>query len=460
MEVLPLVESSYSTLLLLARRRNPVSLDTVTEAAHGINDQLPPANPNCEAVVVIPVYKELRDGRILTTLEDLGRQTVGSERFEVILVVNNPVQGDKTYSSMGEIDNRLLLMRLAFEKKGGRLGNVHAIDCTNGELPAKHIGLARGLGAEVAQLRLKQTRKGDQGIVVQLDADVAVDPDFMDLLITNYSQHPDAESAEIRRLPLPMDYISDDLYFGYARYCMGDILSRLKGAGIIGASGPTISFKSYLQQIGAIREYMDAPSNEDYLLGLALSQNSRFYYFSEPVVYPGDRIRPEGYDANMRSVFIKDHLPSGLVRAAFAALREQGYEVSQLSIPEDQYSLMSIDELSEAVLERMESAGLVQEYQHFLQREWELIRSRMDWDKINPDLIKKGVLMFTLGRMLVGRENALSPREKPVETKEAHGLYLGPQEDQSLPLLSKIKEEYQIRKENFFIKNTLFPIKI
>lgn len=72
-----------------------VKLDSVVSQAVDIDARLPQIDPHCEAIAVIPVYREFYGpGRIVGLLEELQAQNIGSRRLEIILVVNNPPTWD------------------------------------------------------------------------------------------------------------------------------------------------------------------------------------------------------------------------------------------------------------------------------------------------------------------------------------------------------------------------------
>lgn len=328
-----------------------------------ILDQLQPVDPDCKIAIVIPVYKEFLHGRIALLLDELSKQTIKSNAFETILVVNNPALNTTPAKQAGFRDNQALIGFLKMQHAMGLLNNVRAVDCTSGELPERHIGLVRGLGNEVACSRMAQTKIGSSGIIVQMDADASIDPDFLDKLERIYNQTPSVQSAAIARSPLPVDYTSDDYYLQLARQFLKLVTSLKEGRNPRSFNGSTLSFRAYLHQKPEIRRYLNYPMNEDYALGEDLLSHSRFVYAPEPRIFTADRKRPEGFDA--------------ILRAA--------YNIT-----------------SEPVSPTLEDDMLP-----FLDREAILAKSRLDWDKVDQSLVQAGILLFCRGRADIGPSQVL-----------------------------------------------------
>ena len=335
----------------------------IAKAALLANNALDKTGPMCGLAVVIPVYKEFRFGRIAILLEELDCQTVGRSRFETILVINNPGFRGNEADQKGFKDNLDLMEHIKKQKVQGRLDNVQVINCTGGELPARHIGLARGLGNEVAQLRLSQTETGTNGLIVQMDADASLDPDFLWRLNNIYEANPSAESAGIPRSPLPVDYTSDDLYAQLALQFLRTVIYLMNGRSPKAFNGSTLSFKAYLHQWPEMRSYMGYSLNEDYKLGENLYQGSRFIYTPEPRVFVADRRRLEGFDANLRCGMVSIQPP--------------------------------------------EPVGIQENMELYLAREEELARSRLDWSRVNQSLVRSGMLLFCQGRTAIGPSQVL-----------------------------------------------------
>lgn len=330
----------------------------IPQAAELMNTQLSQINPDCRFVVVVPVYKEFKFGRITKLLTELDDQTIGRDQFETILVVNNPGFRKEPADEEGFADNLELIDFVELQKLGGRFGNVQVINCTNGELPARHLGLIRGLGNETARIRLAQTSKGENGVIVQMDADASLDTDFLWRLDTVFQSTPSAQSVGIPRSPLPVDYPSDDLYLHLARQFLRTVTCLREGISPGSFNGSTLSFKAYLHQRDEIRTYMGYSMNEDYKLGEDLYKYSRFIYTPEPRIFVADRRRLEGFDANLRCCIAG--------------------QVSHLSV-----------QMQDGMKE-------------YFQREEDLARSRLNWDIVNESLVRMGILLFCQGRMAMG----------------------------------------------------------
>lgn len=335
----------------------------IANAAPQILDRLRPVNPDCKIAIVIPVYKEFLHGRIALLLDELSKQTVKTGAFETILVVNNPALNTTPAKQEGFEDNKALIEFLRKQHSLGLFTNVQAVDCTNGELPERHIGLIRGLGNEVACSRMAQTKAGRNGIIVQMDADASVDPDFLEKLEGIYEEVPSTESVSLPISPLPVDYTSDDQYLEYAKQFLRIVTHLREGKNPRVFHGPTLSFKAYLHQKPEIRLYMGYQMNEDYNLGENLYKYSRFIYAPEPRVFVGDRRRAEGFDAMLRAAY---NITSDPVRPV----------LQDDMIP-------------------------------YLEREETLARSRLDWGKVDQSLVQTGILLFCRGRADIGSSQAL-----------------------------------------------------
>lgn len=378
-----------------------ISKSSVAERAKEINGRLPQVSPQCEAIAVVPVYREFVGGRIMNLLEDLQAQNVGSRRFETVLVVNNPLPSDVS-GLAGLVDNLKFLIHIDEQKKAGNFPNVHVLDCSSGEIPKRHMGLVRGLGQLVAEERLDQTETGDKGIIVQLDADVSVDPDFVAKLLEAY-QDPWVHSAMIGRIPLPMDYRSDDYYLTYATKFAEAVLSNLQGEANFLGDGPTLSLRASRHKEYGVRRYIDRHISEDFELGEALSESGRLYLLAEPRVYKGDRIRPDGFDSIMRDAWVKIgptwKTAEALIRHVFKGL----------PVTEGQFKSMPQSEFWQLVAAKLtendpENATKLQAY---LAREEELGRRAMDWDNLNPQLRDQALHLYAFSRLAMGERQML-----------------------------------------------------
>lgn len=312
----------------------------------------------------------------------------------------------------GLLDNLRFLKYIDEQKKAGYFPNVYVIDCTDGEIPKRHMGLVRGLGQLVAENRLDQTQKGEGGVIIQLDADVSVTPDFVITLLEAY-QRPSVHSAMIGRIPLPIDFPSDDYYLNYAIKFAQAVVSGLVAQTMLHVKfqgdGPTLSFRAFLHKEDEIRGYMEHSISEDFALGDLLLQAGQMYLLAEPRVYKGDRVRPDGFDSAIRehwppSAVISFQTPEVLIRSTFKGLPFSKEQFQ--SMPPNEFWQMAVVKLGQQDPETMSKL------RWYLVREEELARRRMDWDRLNPSLRNPALHIYAFSRLAMGESQMLPLRPK------------------------------------------------
>jgi hypothetical protein len=422
----------------IVKPTGPIDKGSVVNRARELNNRLPRVSPKCEAIAVVPVFREFEGGRIMNLLEELQAQYVGSRRFETILVVNNPPSSDIS-GLKGLVDNLKFLAHINEQKQAGNFPDVKVLDCSRGEVPKRHMGLVRGLGQLVAEERLDQTETGDKGIIVQLDADVSVDPNFVAKLLKAY-QDPLVHAAMIGRIPLPMDFLSDDYYITYANRFAEAVESHLTGHVVYSSDGPTLSLRAFRHKDAGVRRYMDKQVNEDFELGDALSENGRFYLLAEPRVYKGDRIRPDGFDSISREAWVK----MGLLWNTAEVLLN--YAFINLPVTEGEFKFIPQSEFwqkvkTKLVAENPEGAARLQAY---LDHEEVLGRRALDWDNLDPQLRDQALHLYAFSRLAMGDRQMLSLPHATRKADSYTSLIYNPLENHSL---SKI---YQPLKEQPF----------
>lgn len=378
-----------------------INLNSVFGQAKVTSGKLTPVSSGCEAIAVVPVYREFEGGRIVALLEELEAQNIGSNRFEVILVVNNP-----TYRVVlnGAEDNQKLLAYFEERKQRGYFPNMHILNCTKGEIQAGHMGLVRGFGQLVAEDRLDKTKKGDQGVIVQLDADVSVDQNFFSKLLGAY-EDPDVYSAMIGRIPLPIDFISDDSYATYASLFADAVALAISGVSGFTGDGPTLSFRAFIHKQHLNREYIGASYSEDFVLCRSLVKAKQMYLLVEPRVYKGDRVRPDGFDSTRRDEWTWSarscsyNTSAALLRHAFG----------NNPIYPESFDLMHQVEFWQSVTSQLTAVDpeTAMRLQVCLNREEELARRSLDWNGLNPQLRTKGLYLYGFSRLAMGENQKL-----------------------------------------------------
>jgi len=362
--------------------------NTVAELSRRFKKILPPISESCQAIVVVPVYREFREGFILKLLGSLTEQTVSPDQYEIILVVNNPQSAD-----LAREDNKNLIDFIKEKQSHENFPNVRILDCTDGELPARHLGIIRGLGNEVAVSRLEEARIGDEGIIIQLDADTQVDSNFIKTILDFYRSHPNIDSAVIGMsvIPARRNFSGEDYYLGLALQFYENVKAYKNHKSPL-AYGPTISFRARIHKNPDVKDYMNYQSEEDYMLGMILQRHSNFGIAPLPRVYIADRERPEGFDARMRNFFAKDSVSWGKLKRIIG-LALPGLEIN----PE----ISSMDELYSKVVTWLEAHHnkLARKFRKFFQEELEIAVKYINTKDVDQHKIRLGALIFSLMRL-------------------------------------------------------------
>lgn len=397
---------------VVVRPIDKLNNQTVVSHSRDIIAKFSPVDPRCEAIAVIPVHREFEGGRLVQLLTELEGQDVPNEQLEVILVVNNrPLSIED--NNEARLDNLNFLKYFEAARQEGHFSRVRVIDATDGQIPARHMGLIRGLGQLVAEDRLIRTEKGEKGIIIQLDADVAVSPDFVSGLLQAY-ENPTIKAAIVGRIPLAIDFKSDDYYVAFSRQFAYGVATIADGQGSIHTDGATISFRASAHREQGVRRYMNLAYSEDFGIGEALSKSGGMYTLVEPRVYKGDRVRPEGFDSASRHIWAQCSLSSSRVHLlSHLAFGNGHFSREQFeSVPTTQYWQSYTRKLEKSD----PAAG--RKLCDALTREEVLARQHMDWDNLNPHLRTTGLFLFALSRIAMG--------EKPLLVFPPGVVYHGP----------------------------------
>ncbi|MBL4578697.1 MAG: glycosyltransferase family 2 protein [Flavobacteriales bacterium] len=132
-------------------------------------------------IIVIPVYNE---PTVTETLDSLSNCARPSGPVEVILVVNN--SGEAQNSVQEQNLKAIADINSWIEKNPNRPINCHLMSAMN--LPPKHagVGLARKIGMDEALRRFASLNYN--GLIVCLDADCAVQPNYLMELDMNFAK--------------------------------------------------------------------------------------------------------------------------------------------------------------------------------------------------------------------------------------------------------------------------------
>ena len=126
-----------------------------------------------ELVVVIPVFREKE---VLKTLDSLSKCSTEGFTAEVILVLNEAEEADEETRAINSISREEIQSWIQSNDSSPMQWHLAYI-----QLPKKHagVGLARKAGMDEAVRRFEQSSFGNQGIILCLDADCTVDPNYL-----------------------------------------------------------------------------------------------------------------------------------------------------------------------------------------------------------------------------------------------------------------------------------------
>lgn len=155
-----------------------------------INDEkLIIADPSddLEIIIVVPAFKESLED-LLSLCKSLDPQET-TIRYELIIVLNNPISDKQAY----QINNLVWNSKDQFENYSFP---VHFINKMN--LPdSKKVGVgnARKIGMDQGLMRFDDLSK--QGIILCLDADCIVAPNYIQEVYNTFAQNPKAQALSI-----------------------------------------------------------------------------------------------------------------------------------------------------------------------------------------------------------------------------------------------------------------------
>jgi len=151
----------------------------------GVIEKTP--DPDVFFMVVIPVCNE---PDLHLTLDSIERTLPGQFSGEIILVINQSEADSEPIRVQNEITIEAIDQRV-----NQTLGNWSTLLINAGDLPKGKAGpgLARKIGMDEAVYRFQQLDR-PQGIIVSLDADTLVEPDYFSRLFELCQSYPDLSS--------------------------------------------------------------------------------------------------------------------------------------------------------------------------------------------------------------------------------------------------------------------------
>ncbi len=168
--------------------------------------------PNLGLIVVIPAFKE---PDILTTLHSLLSCNLPGVPVEIIVVLNYPENSSEDVITKTEED--YLTLKTWSQKHSTDAISFHILLSKN--LPIKQAGpgLARKIGMDEAIRRFADISKPN-GIIVGLDADCEVEPNYLTSIYRHWQTHPDCNGISIR-FEHPLEgTLSTEVYEGIINY--------------------------------------------------------------------------------------------------------------------------------------------------------------------------------------------------------------------------------------------------
>ena len=267
--------------------------------------------------VVVPVFKELHNGNLRRLLSEISQLDVLSlpkgTNIQLVLVVNNTKSVNPETRSENRLTVNILNQKtsthhqseLASLEKIKRNGiSVTVVDRVSPGFSIRRIGFVRNLGVETA-LKLASKTSKENHFIANLDADTSIPQNYLTQIAKRFSEDNSVTAMFLNRRfkiePGSTSQIYKSTHF--LRFRDGkDRLFEALGLrtpedGIV-VGGPQIVVRaSDLKKVGGIPR---VDTGEDWILANTLWNRGGVYRDPNLIVRPGDRARPEGYDAKLR----------------------------------------------------------------------------------------------------------------------------------------------------------------
>lgn len=147
-----------------------------------------PLQPETTMIVVIPAYNE---PELISTIKSLQNCDPPKAKVEIIIVFN----ASESLTAKEKEEHRKHQNEVVRFVGENRMNYpVHNIDAF--DLPSKHagVGLARKIGMDEAAFRFASF---DQGLIIALDADCMVAPNYLVAIESHFKSHPKSPGASI-----------------------------------------------------------------------------------------------------------------------------------------------------------------------------------------------------------------------------------------------------------------------
>ncbi len=237
-------------------------------------------------IVVIPCFNE---PDIISTLDSLKGCVKPNREVEVIIVVN---QSENVPKSIDERNKQTVKDIHEWQENNTFWFSIHLL--YEDSLPKKHagVGLARKIGMDEAVFRFHQI-DNDQGIIVCLDADCTVAPNYFQEIEQHFEDHPKTPGCAIHyEHPLQGNDFSTENYTGIINY---ELFLRYYNLGLSFAGfpyayhtvGSSMAVRSYAyQKQGGMNK---RKAGEDFYFLHKIIKLGGFTTLNKTVVYPSAR---------------------------------------------------------------------------------------------------------------------------------------------------------------------------
>lgn len=247
----------------------------------------PPPSPLLSLVVVIPAYAE---PNLEQTLQSLMACNVPSGQAIEVLVVINHGEG-VSENDLAENERGLQLVKDLERISAGLDRCIRAVDARGLPERIAGVGTARKIGMDLAIERLRAAAVGDQGVIVNLDADCTVDANYFEAIVEAFANPKLCGASLYFEHPIsgafaPQVYEAVTQYELFLRY----YVNALRWAGhpyafqTVG-SAMAVRAKTYLQEGGMNRR----KAAEDFYFLQKIIARQWFRDLCSTCVYPSPR---------------------------------------------------------------------------------------------------------------------------------------------------------------------------